>query len=237
MKRLLIAALLLAGTACESKPAETGETTAGTSAATSGEAADTTAQNDGETSGQTTPEEPREFVKVEPAKFDEKAFPGDLPEGKLQGGIAFVDSYGTNHVAFTRQDTEKETVLHVKHVVQDGDEVREVRADKEVIGFCEFDIVFEVKHGEWSVTDLDEDGVGEATFAYTTDCTSDISPNKHTVMVTEGGKGFALRGATSVQIDDEGTIQGGEFKADEMEEAFAAHGKKVWDETSVGLRM
>jgi hypothetical protein len=94
--------------------------------------------------------------------------------------------------------------------------------------------------GEWSITDLDADGVGEATFAWRAGCRSDVSPVTHKVLLVEHEglevKKFVLRGRSAISIA--GTVdEGGEFEADPAFEsapkAFLEHARKVWKQTSV----
>jgi hypothetical protein len=224
---LLVATTCLAVAACESKAPTASTDAAAPSTAPSADASVADAANPA--------------AKVEPLEYDDKMFPGELPAGEPLGGFAFRDTAGDNFVAFSRDETTAKngalaSVLHIKHVVKNGDDVKEVRAYREVIEACEFDIILDPKFGKWSVTDLDADGVGEANFAYTHACTSDVSPNGHKVFVTEGGEKYVLRGVTSIEFAP-GQIEGGEFDADDMPDEFREHADMVWQETSIGLRM
>lgn len=208
--------------------------------------AQTEAQSESETAPQApAPADPGELepaAEVTEIEFDDKALTGALPAGELVGGFGFVDGVGDNFVAFSKEDVEREgapnpLILHVKHVVREGDTFREVRAYREVVEDCEFDVVLEPFYGSWSVTDLDHDGVGEATFAYTVECVSDVSPLTHKVFVTEGGEKYVLRGTTKVRPGKDAETMGGEYEADEMPTTFRAHAREIWNETSLGFGM
>ncbi|AWV89212.1 hypothetical protein DN745_07605 [Bradymonas sediminis] len=180
---------------------------------------------------------PEDRVEVSAMEFKKENFPGKLPAGEVLGGIAFVDSLGDNYVVFTRNElpSQKEysgnTALHIKHMVKKGDEVREVRSYVEKVLDCEFDTILTPEFGDWSVADLDNDGIGEAIFAYTADCTSDLSPNKYKLFVTEDGAKYVLRGRTAIK--EEGMEpMGGEFKADEMPDAFSKKAEELWTKLS-----
>ena len=178
--------------------------------------------------------------KVEIAVFDLKEFPGEAPTGESLGGFAFVDAAGKNFVAFSREaldaGDEPGAVLHIEHVAQkEGGELRKVRSYVEKIASCDADIILEPRFGDWSVSDIDADGIGEASFAYTASCTSDISPNPHKAFITEGGEKYVLRGNTSVKPGPGAEVIGGEYEADEMPPAFLKKATAVWDDTSKGF--
>jgi hypothetical protein len=239
---LLVASL---AAACQSNGAESTEAD---ESATNGTATDQAAA-----SAEPTEEEPapaEEDVEVRAGEFDKAAFPAPLPTGEVLGGIAFADAAGNNFLAFSREDVVvkpkkqdgqlvepaiQTTILHIKHVAKKGDAVEDVRSYVERIEKCDADIVLEPQFGEWSVTDIDADGVGEASFAYTAGCTSDISPVSHKVFVTEGGEKYVLRGHTAVKPGGpDGETIGGEYKADKMDEAFMKKATVVWEKTSKG---
>jgi len=191
-----------------------------------------------------------EVAEVRAIAFDKAAFPGELPKGELLGGFAFVDAAGENFVAFTREDiivtpdatdamfeqaAVMTTILRIMHVAKKDEATKEVRAYTERIEACDADIVLKPKFGEWSTTDLDADGVAEASFAYTADCTSDVSPLNHKVFVTEGGEKHVLRGTTLVKTGADDETMGGEYTADKMDAAFLKKAKAVWAETSRGV--
>ncbi len=152
--------------------------------------------------------------------------------GELQRVLSWTDKYGTNAVVFSRQKRGKTgAALVASHGRLEGDgSWTIVREFKEVIETCEFDLILEPYVGDWSVTDLDNDGVGEATFAWNADCVSDVSPTIYKLLMTEDGNKYTLRGYTRV-----GEF-GGDFKADpEFQKApagFQAHAEKTWAATA-----
>src|SRR5690554_655830 len=180
---------------------------------------------------------PPKKVEVKAIPFKSKDFPAKVPPGELLGGFAFHDSAGDNYVIFARQDGASDGdhitggVLRIKHVLKKGDTVTDVRAYTERIENCEFDTILEPAFGDWSVSDVDQNGVGEASFAYTADCVSDVSPNAHKAFVTEGGEKYVLRGVTSIKPPGEQPF-GGEYKADKMPAAFLKKAEAVWIKTS-----
>ena len=159
-------------------------------------------------------------------------------KGEVASVIGWTDKYGSNAVVFTLQD-QKGTgdegngrLLQIKHALQEGDgSWTEVRSFKELVDDCPFDISLDVFTGDWSVTDLDKDALGEATFAYRAGCRSDVSPVGHKVLMTENGKKWALRGQS--RIKEAGGSIGGDFKPDFKDGPTGGleHAKMVWEKT------
>jgi len=152
-------------------------------------------------------------------------------KGEVAAVIGFRDKHGINAVVFERTGpNETSQLMTIRHALQEGDgSWTDVRAFKELVSDCEFDITLRPELGDWSVTDLDGDGLGEVTFAYSAGCRSDVSPVAHKVLMTEDGEKYALRGQT--KIED----MGGEFKAGpefaQAPEGFEAHAKSAWAKT------
>lgn len=175
-------------------------------------------------------------MRVRAIPFDAQEFPSELPNGHVDGGIAFIDSAGVNYVVFTldaplTREHIRRTTLHIKHVVDDNGVTREVRSYVERIDDCDFDVIVKPYYGEWSITDVNNNGIAEVSFAYTADCVADISPFAHKALITEAGEKYALRGFTFRQYPD-GFSEGGSYKADTMPPLFLKKVKKVWHRTS-----
>lgn len=79
----------------------------------------------------------------------------------------------------------------------------------------------------FSVTDLDDDGTAELTFAYHRFCGGGVDPRDVTVVLLEGENPYVLQGETLVQLGDDPAF-GGEFTMDDaLEEAPAWIQEKV----------
>jgi hypothetical protein len=65
---------------------------------------------------------------------------------------------------------------------------------KDFIEPCPFDLLFELAKDSIEVTDLDDDGVAEVSFAYLLACRSDVSPANAKLLLYEGQAKYALRG-------------------------------------------
>lgn len=199
------------------------------------------------------PIEPEPIAAVERFTADPADAPADLVEGgRVLDQVGWTDSEGKHLLFLVRHDRQEgeyagSASLIIAHyldmtpleapeteeAVEDAG-LKELSREQVVVERCEFDIVLEPVLGDWSVTDLDADGVGELTLAWTAECTSDISPETHVVRVSEGAEGYALRGVTRVDPGD--GAMGGEFEAEagfeDAPAAFREHAEKVWAQTS-----
>lgn len=176
--------------------------------------------------------------RVRSHTFDIEKVQDHIQTGDVAGGFAFVDTAGTNYVIFTTSVSELEDdaatgTLRIRHLVVTSDATRTVRDYVEFVRDCPFDIVLEPKWGDWSVSDVDDDGIAETSFAYSAACVSDVSPVTHKVIVAEGGQEYALRGETYLRLPNNGDIvEGGAFRADPMPTPFREAAVRVWEATA-----
>ena len=159
---------------------------------------------------------------------------GDLEQVALPGEtrrvIGWRDRNGTNAVVIKRESPK--ALLTATHLIREGDGSWTTKRDfKELVSECgDYRLTLEAQTGAWSVSDLDADGIGEATWAWSAGCRTDWSPVTHKVLLTESGEKYVLRGTTATR----GT--GGDFKTDADFEkapaAFRAHAETVWKATA-----
>ena len=153
----------------------------------------------------------------------------------MVGGLRWTDRNGENLLVFARAESKRQrgdevlwsAQLHARHYAG-GKLLREV---KDLVERCELDLSLAFVPGSEGVTDLDGDGIGEATFAYKLGCRSDVSPLTLKLLVLEGGEKHILRGETRVDVGN-GERAGGSYKVDpssfKRAPALLAHAKKVW---------
>ncbi len=159
--------------------------------------------------------------------------------GNVVDAYSWMDENGTNY--FIRTITE----IDMAYPVTDGEEMDsqylyayhyalnqkgEMTLLKETTDFvkdCEFDIVLSHELDALTLTDIDEDNVGEITFIYRTACTSDVSPSTQKLIMLENGDKYPLRGTTKVMDI------GGEFEAGEefssAPDGFLTHAEELWN--------
>ncbi len=174
--------------------------------------------------------------------------PDDLREqdsikGKFDSIAGWTDKYGLHALVFSTTVSEKNdevsSMLIADLWAREGDAWTSQRQFKASVDKCQFDTELKAHTGDWSITDLDKDGLGEVSFAWSVGCRSDVSSVTHKVlMVTFKDaeyKKFVLRGNTGIKMA--GEVEGGEFKADKAFESapkeFLAHAEMVWKNTSI----
>ncbi|MBM4780247.1 MAG: hypothetical protein GQE15_21310 [Archangiaceae bacterium] len=145
--------------------------------------------------------------------------------------LKFRDTAGEHVVRFelsrvttkTVDELEQKTrTLKVSHRVG----AKELWSAKDFVETCPFDLLLEVVEGSVEVTDLNDDGMAEVSFAYLLACRSDVSPASAKLLLYEGAAKYALRGSAQ----DMGG--GGEFTADPAFEkapkGFRAFAEAKW---------
>lgn len=182
---------------------------------------------------------------VTPVDFGRKPPEGAEVQGKHHYSFGWEDKHGRNAVVMGIKTTESgeegtTSVLTADYLLWEGDAWTLQRRFKERVAACDFDTTLKAAKGKWTVTDIDGDGIGEATIAYTAGCRSDVSSVAHKVLVIRtNDKGevekFALRGKTRLDMGD-GLVEGGKYRIgkefDTAPKGFLEHAKKVWKKTA-----
>ncbi len=163
--------------------------------------------------------------------------------GKFHSVKGWQDQYG-EHMAVTsisrsEKGDEISSMVTVEIFNLEGDSWTSQRAFKGSVDKCQFDVEMTPKTGPWSITDLDNDGLGEFTFSWSLGCRSDVSPVTHKVILAAYQKGtvekYVLRGTTGIKVA--GEVEGGDFIADKAfdtkPDIFLEHASKVWEKTSI----
>lgn len=166
----------------------------------------------------------------------------------MKGGQAqelrFTDQRGEHvvrwHLSDVRQtgkdDAQRlDRELTVTHVVGK----KEVFKARDFVRACEFDLSLDLLEGSVQLTDLDDDGEPEISFAYQLACRSDVSPLTVKLLMYEGSTKYALRGESRVRVSETEFV-GGDFSADpafdKAPKAFLEFARKRWRELVVEVR-
>jgi hypothetical protein len=178
---------------------------------------------------------PAAAAKLSVLARDDAALPRKLwPEGKPVTSLRWRDRNGLNIAAFStaepgsrtaRPDRPRPVFLHVLHFVKRDGKWRLLRRVKDFVHTCGLDLTAEFIKPSLSVTDLDDDGKGELTFAYRLGCRGDVSPITLKLLLLEDGAKYILRGSTLVQGE------GGKYRIDRSfrrAPVFLRHAKRVW---------
>ncbi|MEL6589234.1 MAG: hypothetical protein AAFQ68_04110 [Bacteroidota bacterium] len=169
-------------------------------------------------------ESPLGIKIIEAADFEvgKLAYDGEIVEKR-----AWLDAKGENIVLFTQKEEE----LFVYHYAIKADSALLLRRIYDFEKDCEFDQTLEFVEASIGVTDLDEDNLGEITFAYRKACISDVSPLELKLLMLEDGEKYIIRGNTLITFGEESI--GGDKEVDASFEAapkvFLEHALEVWD--------
>ncbi len=148
------------------------------------------------------------------------------------GEIAFTKSWqddnGDNIALFTRKEEE----IFVYHYASKEGEDRLLRRIYDFEKDCEFDRTLEFLKNDILLTDLDNDKVGEISFAYRKACISDVSPKELKLLILENGDKYIIRGNTLISFGEKS--YGGDKKVDasfdQAPERFLSHANQLWEE-------
>ena len=161
-------------------------------------------------------------------------------EGKVVDAYEWKDLNGTNYFIRTIGEMEEGVPqysdepaytqwIYAYHFIEvQSGKISLSREIKDFVENCEFDLMIGHELNAITLTDLDDDQIGEITFIYRLTCTSDVSPSEQKLMLLENGDKYALRGFTEVMGE------GGEYEMDpafdKAPKSFLEHAKKLWSE-------
>ncbi len=163
-------------------------------------------------------------------------------EGKFEFGKKWKDKNGENFLIFTKkkfttQEDDYDDDIHnsrilTYHFVKESNSYKLVRKTTDFIDDCMFDITLEVFPKSITITDLNNNGLAEYTYAYRLGCRSDVSPLDMKVLLLENGEKHAIRGEMKIVINDSEQY-GGDYKIDnsfdKAPKEFKDHAIMIWN--------
>jgi hypothetical protein len=131
-----------------------------------------------------------------------KAAPSWLTtKGTFTGGIRWHDNNGENVVVVSTRSEDASRFLRIQHVVRvDGGAPRELRQLSDTVQGCGEDIVLRLVERSLALTDLDHDGLDEASFSYLVGCRRDMSPVAMKLVLLENGDKYIMRGEQEMYV-------------------------------------
>jgi len=150
-------------------------------------------------------------------------------DGKFVNKRVWQDANGENVALFTQTENE----LFLYHYLINSDTVKLLRKIYDFERDCQFDLIIEFIENSITVTDLDNNNLGEITFAYKQSCFSDVSPLGLKLIMLENGNKYIIRGTTEIDMDElkiasTKTIDPS-FK--NASTNFLLHANKIWEDT------
>lgn len=179
-------------------------------------------------------------------EFYKNELPSDIKySGKIVTGKRWTDRNGDNILILTKTEVRKsksknpdfgddvqEAELFAYQYVKNDDDFTLLWKVNDFVKDCSFDLTLDFISNSLSITDLDENGIGESTFLYKMCCRSDVSPSDLKLIMHEGENKYALRGTMFVNV--QGIKEGGSYKVDKSFDSapsvFLDYAKKHWDE-------
>ena len=159
-------------------------------------------------------------------------------EGNKIDAHSWEDKNGVNYfirtigeiIASEPEDVYASQYLYAYHYTKENSKTDAVllKETSDFIQDCEFDVVLSHEFDALTLTDIDEDQIGELSFIYRTACISDVSPSNQILIMFEDGDKYSLRGETKVmEVGGDFTV-GDEFKS--APKGFLTHAEKLWSE-------
>lgn len=169
--------------------------------------------------------------------------PGDFEvRGSVMGGLRWTDNNGDNFIVFSNETLEgddsdceavpcdpKTLLLRADHIAVASSGTQVLRRMKAREANCEFDLVSTIVEQSLGVTDLDEDGIGEASFAFRISCASDMGPLVLKLLLFEGGDKYIIRGHTRYADQDLGDDKEIDALLRKADSRFLDHATALWD--------
>jgi len=136
------------------------------------------------------------------------------------------DKNGRNTVLFAKN---KFDVFVYHYLIPDGD-VKLLHKIEDGLNGCDADLTLDFIYESISITDLNDDDIGELTFAYTIGCISDVSPITLNLYSMTGENQYQITGQTAVFIG-ENKIEGSKMTSSTFNNAsknLRVHAEKIW---------
>jgi len=163
-------------------------------------------------------------------KIMNRGYSGFEHEGILISKKFWKDKNGRNTVLFAKN---KFDIYAYHYLIPTGD-VKLLQRIEDGINGCDADLTLDLIYESISITDLNNDDIGEITFAYTKACISDVSPLNLSLYTLTGGNQYHITGQTAVFLDDKkiggSTITNSTF--DKASESLKVHAEKIWSDLS-----
>lgn len=178
---------------------------------------------------------PFKSLQVNDKELGELKFKGDLVLAK-----SWQDNNGLNFLLLSQLYSEKEDPemgdmlttreLYAYHYTKKSGQLKQLRKFQDWEKECFFDNRARFINDAVTITDLDNNNYGEATFVYRLACLSELDAETLKLILTENGKKYAIRGTTD--LDAFGQLEQGKTNIDssfsKAPKEFLEHARQVW---------
>ena len=122
--------------------------------------------------------------------------------------ITETDVKTKNNKVMTDDDAEQFKYLYGYHYILQNNSNKLLWKINDFVQNCFFDIEVFYIPNSLSITDLNNNGIGESSFMYLLACRSDVSPADIKLLMHENDTKYAIRGESLIKLPD-GTTYGG----------------------------
>jgi len=147
-------------------------------------------------------------------------------EGVLVYKKFWRDKNGRNTVLFAKTKFD----IYVYHYLIPEGDVKLLHKIKDGVNGCDADLTLDFIYESVSITDLNNDDIGEITFTYTKACISDLSPVTLNLYTMTGENQYHISGQAAIFIDDK-KINDSQMTTstfNNTSESLRAHAEKTW---------
>lgn len=161
-------------------------------------------------------------MSIKNIEYNLKEIPYDIEyKGSITASASWIDKSGKNILLITetdltspRDETDtREKELYAYQYVINESQTNPVWKVYDYIKDCPVDVTLEYIEKSLSVTDLDNDGIGESTFIYRLSCKGDVSSDDMKLIMHEGNSKYAIRGTMELELNNE-IFEKGSMKVD-----------------------
>lgn len=142
----------------------------------------------------------------------------DSIKGTVVEGLSWRDAKSEHRVLFTtipvkmNKSGQQSGAVYAYCFIQSGGAWQKKWEVKDRVDDCDVDATCEFLPNSFTVTDNDNNGVGEVCFLYKLSCKGDVSPDEKKLIMYEGVNKYAIRGSTILQFAE--GREGGDKKID-----------------------
>ncbi len=197
----------------------------------------------GSSSKEVTSKETNKAGGIEDLTYDVTEAPAGMKyEGAIVAGAKWKDDNGINTVIITETketwtpETRESSGSRSKELfgyqyITTGGSTKQVWKINDFVKDCPVDLDLSYMHNSLSITDINNNGIGESTFLYLLACRGDVSPETMKLIMHEGSSKYAIRGTTRISL--QGETYGGETNIDKSfdgaPQGFLDYAKGEWN--------
>ncbi|MGQ7947594.1 M949_RS01915 family surface polysaccharide biosynthesis protein [Flavobacterium sp. WC2509] len=180
--------------------------------------------------------------KIAVTEIDINKIPKEIKyNGKVKNAITWNDKLGENFVLtcetgeFKTKNSEndfRDSEIYAYHYIRYKSVIKQNWKIYDFVKDCSLDIEASFLKNTLTITDLNNDGIGEIWIMYKTACTGDVSPCEMKIIMYQEKQKLAMRGQNRVKVSDK-EYDGGKYTFDkafnEAPNYYRDYAKRLWN--------